>query len=124
MRPEQRIDGFLKILGKQWKEQGTDLRFTQFLFNNGLVSTDADYHVEEWELLQRMFPNLQMREYVLWGTFGKTGKSKLKYILIKDLETDHIKNILKDVKRIKGTAWEKLFKKELTLRCKNSTANN
>jgi len=118
VRPEKRIDSFLKILGQQWKEQGVDLRFSQFLFNNGLVNTSEDYHLEEWELLQKMFPKLPLREYVLWGTYGKDGKSKLKYVLIKDLETDHIENILKDVKRIKGTNWEKLFKKELKLRKK------
>ncbi len=38
--------------------------------------------------------NLEPRERLLWGTFGKSGRDKIKYILIKDLDSEHIKNIL------------------------------
>ena len=94
MRPEKRIDNFLRILGEQWKKQGSDLRFTQFLFNNGVSNMDRLHHLEEHELLYNYFPDVDTSEYLHWGTRGKDGKSKLKYVLIKDLDTDHIEAIL------------------------------
>ena len=36
----------------------------------------------------------------IWGTFGKDGKSPLKYVLLKNCETDHLQNILANVKHI------------------------
>jgi hypothetical protein len=36
----------------------------------------------------------------IWGTYGKDGKSPLKYVLLKNCETDHLQNILKNVKHI------------------------
>ena len=35
-----------------------------------------------------------IREYVTWGTYGKSGKEKLKRVLIKDLTSEHIEAIL------------------------------
>lgn len=35
-----------------------------------------------------------IRENVEWGTYGKDGKSSLRYIKIKDMETEHIRAIL------------------------------
>ena len=93
MRPSKRIDVFLNILKREWKKN-PDLRFTQFLFNHGLVNTSEDYHIEESQLLHKMFPEIPTSEYLLWGTYGKNGTSKLKYKVIKDLDTDHIMSIL------------------------------
>jgi len=93
MRPAKRIDVFLDVLKKEWKKN-PDLRFTQFLYNNGLIDTNVAYTMEEDELLETMFPDIHPSEYLLWGTRGKDGKSKPKYILVKKLETDHIMNIL------------------------------
>lgn len=39
-------------------------------------------------------------ENFIWGTFGKDGKSPLKYVLLKNCETDHLQNILKNVKHV------------------------
>lgn len=36
----------------------------------------------------------------IWGTSGKDGKSPLKYVLLKNCETDHLHNILVNVKHI------------------------
>jgi hypothetical protein len=36
----------------------------------------------------------------IWGTSGKHGKSPLKYVLLKNCETDHLQNILANVKHI------------------------
>jgi len=32
---------------------------------------------------------------MLWGTFGKSGKSPIKFKFIKDLEVDHLEKIAK-----------------------------
>jgi len=112
MRPEKRIRNFLKILGNEWIKQGVDLRFTQFLFNNGLENTNAMYHIEEHELLKFMFPEIDPTTYMYWGTIGKDGKSKRKYILIKDMETEHIENVLANVPTL-STNYRNVFKQEL-----------
>lgn len=117
MRPEARIDIFLDVLKKEWKKDPS-LRFTQLLFNHGLVNTEEAYHEEELNLLQKMFPKIPPREYAIWGTYGKSGKGKLKYIKVKNIKIDHLESILKTVKRIKGTDWEKLIKAELKLKKK------
>lgn len=41
-------------------------------------------------------------ENFIWGTRGKDGKSPLKYVLLKNCDTDHLQNILKDVKHIQA----------------------
>ena len=100
MRPEKRIDIFLEILGKKWKEQGVDLRFAQFMVNNGLANMDRLYHFEENELLSNFFPDVAKREYTLWGTYGKDGTDPLTHKPIKDLTTDHLQAILDNIKNL------------------------
>lgn len=39
-------------------------------------------------------PHEVIREKAKWGTYGKSGKEAIRYIAIKDLETEHIHNIL------------------------------
>jgi hypothetical protein len=39
-------------------------------------------------------------ENFIWGTFGKRGEEKLKYVLLKDCPLDHLKNILKNVSHL------------------------
>jgi len=115
MRPEERINNFLKILGDEWKKQGVDLRFTQFLFNNGIVDMNRLHYIEEHELLQKYFPHIDPAEYIWWGTRGKDGKSKLKYILLKNMDTDHIEAILETQKHI-SVFYREVFEKELEKR--------
>lgn len=38
-----------------------------------------------------------LREKFEWGTYGKTGKDKLKYVALKDLSLNHIDNILNNL---------------------------
>ena len=119
MRPEKRIDYFLKALGKEWKKQGSDLRFTQFLFNNGIQDLGGVlYHLDEFEILLDRFPQIDPATYMVWGTRGKDGKSKLKWLLIRNMETDHIENILKNVKNISPT-YVTVFENELKKRITN-----
>jgi len=116
MRNPDRIDNFLRLLGEEWKKQGTDLRFTQFLFNNGIDNLGGMlYHLEESELLEQAFPDIQPREYLYWGTYGKNGYQPLQRKLIKDLDTDHIRAIL-DTQHLLTDNYIKIFNDELKLR--------
>jgi len=103
MRNPERIDNFLRLLGEEWKKQGTDLRFTQFMFNSGFdINNDLNgslYYWEEDEILQ-FFPDINPIEYLYWGTQGKDGKQPLTFVLIKDLATDHLRAILANVSQI------------------------
>lgn len=38
---------------------------------------------------------------LVWGTYGKNGKEPLTWVLLKNCETDHLKNILKDKGKLK-----------------------
>ena len=71
MRNPERIDLFLQLLGEEWKRQGTDLRFIQFLFNNGIVNTDKLHHMEEIQVLTHAFPEIPKEKYKELLTFKK-----------------------------------------------------
>ena len=43
-------------------------------------------------------PLYAIKEKLLWGTYGKDGKSPLKYVLLKNCETEHLEMILKQPK--------------------------
>jgi len=118
MRSEGRIDAFLNALGKEWKRQGVDLRFAQFMVNNGLSNLDALYQYEEAEIMEGNFPDIDQREYKMWGTYGKDGNQVLKHSPIMSMNTDHIEAILRDVKNgMKiDDSYVILFEKELRLR--------
>ena len=125
MRPEERIDIFCKILADEWKRQGSDLRFTQFLINNGINMSNGTsdlYYMEEDDFLQKVFPDIIPAKYYVWGTRGKDGKQPLKFIPIKDLETSHIEAILDDYENKKLRLWGKyveVFQNELANRKAN-----
>lgn len=95
MRPTVRIKNFFRLLEEEWIKQSPDLRFCQFLFNNGIVDTGGIlYHQEEYEILQKHFPQIPVREYLMWGTYGRRGTNPLKHVLLKDMSNDHINAIL------------------------------
>jgi len=118
MRPIERIEVFIKILMEEknhpihkmflkyypttfeekiekLKEiwlRNPDWRFTQLLHN---VPTKFDpniayYYSEDYDI----FPD-RKNELLFWGTYGKDGKGPFRRVAIKDMETDHIKNVLK-----------------------------
>lgn len=37
---------------------------------------------------------------LLWGTYGKSGKEPLKYVILFECETDHLNNIIKNMTKI------------------------
>jgi len=63
-------------------------------------------------------PHEVQRGVMKWGSYGKDGKQKLKYILLKDLSTEHINNILLSCGYIEGHI-KTLFKNELEYRLTN-----
>ena len=40
-------------------------------------------------------PHEVIREHFSWGTYGKNGDEKLKYVFLCDMSDEHIKNIIK-----------------------------
>lgn len=65
-----------------------------------------------------MLNHLKERKTFKWGTNGKDGKSPLKWILLKDLTTCHIHNILFTCPHI-TTEVKYLFNQELQYRVKD-----
>lgn len=57
-----------------------------------------------------------IRENVEWGTYGKEGKGNLKYVKIKDMETEHIHAILSN--HYCSSEYEDVFFRELEYRSK------
>jgi len=58
----------------------------------------------------------EIRELFTWGTRGVNGNKPIKYVALKDLDTDHIKAILNTQWHIKGTLTEEFMQKELAYR--------
>lgn len=104
----------MRWLEKKWLEN-PDLRFGQFLINNGIVSDD----LRTWnmEMSQYPIPHETMRNIQTWGKVTKSLNRN--DIFIKDLDTDHIKAILKTQTHIKDTLIEKILKNELKFRKNN-----
>lgn len=120
-RPEERIDIFLKALGDEWKKQSPDLRFGQFIMNSGMFSEDVFYH-EEYEILDKFFPQIPKRDYVIWGTRGVNGDQRVKFLPIKELSTPHIKAILETQHQISDD-YKQLFNNEIVYRRKLKIKN-
>lgn len=57
-----------------------------------------------------------IREYLSWRSYGINGDEPAKDILLKDLTTSHIQNILKTQLHIKGSYVEKALQYELKYR--------
>jgi hypothetical protein len=49
------------------------------------------------KILSKSLPSCPLNEAVrlpIWGTFGKRGEEKLKYVAIADMDTEHIQKVL------------------------------
>jgi hypothetical protein len=57
----------------------------------------------------------KVRDVVKWGTYGIDGNQPLTYILLKDMNTEHIRAVLENVPRM-SPAYKEAFKEELKLR--------
>lgn len=70
-----------------------------FMVDGGLDYIRQSYYVEPNYVTDlNLYSNSTIEEFVdklTWGTYGKDGKQKFKYVLLKNCETDHLENILK-----------------------------
>ena len=105
---------------RYWKKS-PDLRFGQILINFGILSDSLKIWCdEENDILDDQ--NVLPREYLLLGRCYDADMNplpKIEWILIKDMSTDHIKAILRDVENNKmgcKSNYLKAFKEEIKLR--------
>lgn len=59
-----------------------------------------------------------VREWLTWGTYGKSGNEPLKWVILKNMSDEHIQAILETQRQI-SNFYRKEFQKELTRRIKN-----
>jgi hypothetical protein len=101
-----------KDLSNFWKEY-PDLRFGQMLINQNIIFDGDHWNIEETKwLINNNF--IKLAEIEFWGiNYSKEGKllKNTKFKLLKDLEIDHIKNIIKFFER--NNALPRLNKKYL-----------
>ena len=60
-------------------------------------------------------PHDILREYLTWASYGKNGKGPVRYLLLKNMETSHINNVL-DTQRGLDKFYAKAFFAELDYR--------
>jgi len=100
-----------------------DLRLTQVLVNTGIIPNFSGfwYNVEDEEIMINS-NILQPREIKFWGQNYDKDMKKLpetNWVLLKDLNTGHIENILLDVLNDKmkiSEEYSKYFSEELKIR--------
>lgn len=101
-----------------WKEN-PDWRFSQVLVNTGLLPNYPGfwYHTEDEDVFVEL--GGEPRDIYFWGVNYTKDMKRLpetKWTLIKDLETDHIEDILDGEYVRNGSKYYKLFKDELKRR--------
>ena len=87
------------VISKEWI-MSYDYRWGQLLSNMDLVPKEIEDHIwnieeDDW-LIQNGYCNIE--DIKFWGVnYYKNGKQRktTKYVLLKDLKTDHIQNIIK-----------------------------
>lgn len=114
----QRIIDNISDIKKEWLNF-YDLRFSQILTSLGYLPNISGfwYYYEEDEILKMQ--GYKPRDYIFWGNiFDKTGNRlpEVNYILIKDMNTDHIDNLLKNGWVTEEHSYYKIFKNELLIR--------
>lgn len=153
MRPKERIHNFLNlvdydILEERWNIripeelrltinselvwywlEWPDLRFGQMLINQGYLPDQMNiWNDEEYNILHDQ--GTPIREFLLWGKNYNEFKQKLKkteWVLLKDMTTSHIENILLDVKNGKYQIpidYMNAFEEELNFRIEHAKVNN
>jgi hypothetical protein len=96
--------------------QNPEQRLTQVLVNMGIIENAAGawYYVEETEYMITSHI-LKPEEILFWGSYGKDGMQELKYILLKDMETEHIEACLRAQKNM-NKYYRKTMEKIMRLR--------
>lgn len=88
-RPISRIPAVLKIVAAAWIKN-PDLRLGQLLENAGV-----NFYTEDLTDLVENFHEVYGTSPTLWWTYGINGDEPLHYLELADMETDHIKAIVK-----------------------------
>lgn len=65
-----------------------------------------------------LFHDRAVRDWMAWGTYGKSGNEPLKFVLLKNMSDEHIQAIL-DTQFHISRFYRREFKRELRLRKKN-----
>ena len=89
-----------------------------YLIDGGCNYVRSSVNKEPAEFIQltEKDPIEVIREYWNWGSYGPSGDQPLHYVLLKDMEEDHMKAILDNC----TTRWEDLFKREIEYRKENN----
>jgi len=105
-------------LEKFWLEN-PDLRFTQLCVNTGLIPNVPGmwYYTEDLDFMLNL--GFEMRDVMLWGTYGKSLDQPLKYIFLKNMSNEHIKAVLQNVRTI-SEKYRTAFENELKYREENN----
>lgn len=112
----------IKKVFEDYYKRNPDYRLTQILVNLGIINNYMGfwYYLEDEEIM--IFCGLcGERDIYFWANyFDSEGKSldKINYILIKDLETSYIRNIL-NLKHL-SNKYINILSKELNLRLNNN----
>lgn len=72
---------------------------------SGVLRKYGIWNIEDVKILDESeYPDIESIEEkskcFCWGTNGADGKEKLKYVLLKDCDLDHLQNILKNVSHV------------------------
>ena len=69
------------------------------------------------KVIRYIFKFQRVRDWMKWGTFGKSGREPLKWVVLKNMSDEHIEAILKTQKQI-SKFYRSEFEKELAMRKK------
>ena len=94
----------------------TDANGEEYMIDGGLdyVRTSMNKHPAVYHTITMDDPHHLRREHFHWGTYGKQGNEPLRWVALKDMETDHIQAILDNHRPASWTAY--LFEDELQWR--------
>jgi hypothetical protein len=102
--------------GKSYHKNNPHLRFSQILQDMGLHKIGFWYHIEDEAVLIRL--GVEPREVLYWGNNLSKNNNRLKktnWMLIKDMDTEHIKAVLSN-NFTHNVTYMKCFINELKLR--------
>ena len=77
---------------------------------------DAKYSLRK--IVRKLFNRESVRDWMVWGTYGKSGREPLKWVTLKNMSNEHIQAILDTQPHITDF-YKKEFLNELELREKN-----
>ena len=93
-----------------------DANGTQYMVDGGKSYLRRSANGDEVDLsIESTDDHEHNRKYVTWGTYGKDGGSELKYVVLKDMDTDHIEAIIETQDHISDELWQ-FFETELEYR--------